>query len=168
MDLHSHVAELFPGDKRVLQRILLHALIDLGQVTKLECAWENCALPNTSLKPAGKRGACVTFDHTVDRMSGGPDHWRNILLMHHTCNTRKGAVFTPERRAKISAKVRERWQDPAYAQRVIDKSAEVLRTNGSSQRKSEAMKRHWADPERKAAHAAKLSRGESWRKARGL
>lgn len=159
MDLHAQVDYLFPGDRRWLTRILVHALIDLKQVTTLECAWEKCVLPGVPFEPAGMRKACVTLDHIQARTNGGEDHWNNTQLLHHTCNMRKGHNFTEEHRQKISDSVRKRWQDPEYRATVQVKIAEKIRSSESRKRQSEAMKRHWADPERKAKHSAAVKRG---------
>jgi len=147
-------------------RILVHALIDLEQITSLDCMWSLCVLPGIPLSPAGTRKACATLDHIQARTNGGSDHWRNVQLLHHTCNMRKSHDFTEEHRQKISDAVRKRWQDPEYRATVAPKVAAKLRDPEVRKRKSEAMKRHWADPERKAQHSAKLARGEDWRRAR--
>lgn len=165
-ELHAMVLVLWVGDKQRMRRALVHALIDLDQVTHFNCTWEHCVLPNQPLTPSGRFRDSVTFDHTIAKTDGGDDHWQNITLMHHTCNMRKGAEFTQERRAKIGEKLRERWQDPTFREETIKKVAKAINADGMRERKSEAMKRHWADPERKAAHTAKLARGDAWKKGR--
>lgn len=165
-DLHAQVIDLFPGEKRCLQRILLHALIDLGHVTVIKCMWKQCVIPDQPLTAEGKRKSSVTWDHTVAVNDGGTDDWRNVQLMHFTCNTRKGALFTDERRVKIGEATRRRWADPDERAKMTEAATAAIRRPEVAAKKSEAMKRHWADPERRAAHTARLARGDAWRQGR--
>lgn len=165
-DLHAQVDALFPG-RRNLARPLLHALIDLGHVTEIRCMWDQCVLPGVPFTPANRsRKDSVSLDHIVALSNGGTDDWRNFQLLHYTCNMRKGAVYTDERRARVSAAGIERWADPEYRAKVMARAAFGGRTQEARDKRREAMIRHWADPERRAAHQSRLARGERHRIAR--
>lgn len=158
--LHLAVDQLFPGRKRCNTRSLIHALIDLGQVTAMQCAWSACVIPQTPLAPAGRSAACATIDHIVALNDGGSDHWSNLQLLHNTCNNRKGALFTDERRARLSMQSRQRWKDPAYREKTAAHAAFGGRSAEARAKRSQAMKKHWSDPARKAAHLVNYPRGD--------
>jgi hypothetical protein len=160
-DLHAQVDVLFPGAKHRLKRALVHALIDLGQVTSFECSWKDCVLPGVPLAPSGRFNDSTTLDHDEAIADGGSDDWRNIQLMHHTCNMRKGALFTETRRELISEAVRQRWQDPAYHARMAAATAAGNRTPEANDKRSASMRLHWSDPERAAKHNAGRLRGDA-------
>lgn len=160
VDLHDQVDHLFPGVKRRLQRTLLHALIDLGHVTVIKCMWDRCVIPDQALTPEGRRNTSVTFDHTLALNDGGTDDWRNIQLMHFTCNTRKGALFTDERREKLSETLKQRWADPEYRAKMSRSQRESQRRPETVAKRSSSMKAHWSDPQRRAQHIASYARGE--------
>lgn len=166
MDLHSQVELLFPGEKRSLIRMLVHALIDLGQITEIKCAWVQCVLPDVPLAPAGRGRACVTLDHIIATANGGTDDWRNGQLVHFTCNARKAHVFTLEMRQRIGEQTRLRWQDPKQRANILEKVGASLKREDVRERKRVAMKQHWSDPEKKAQHTASLLRGDAHRAAR--
>jgi hypothetical protein len=154
--MYTQIDVLFPGDKRTLMRALIYALIDLGQITEIKCAWTECVLPDQPLEPAGTRRACATLDHIKARTNGGTDHWTNLQLMHHTCNMRKSHDFTESHRRKVSDSVKKRWQDPTYREKIIEKTTAGNRTEAARAKRSASMKAHWADPERRAKHAKAL------------
>jgi len=112
--LHQDADKLLIGPKRTFQRIIVHSLIDLEYITSLTCAWESCVLPGVPLAASGRTLDGFTIDHIIAINDGGTDRPENIQLLHHTCNMRKGAIFTEERRAKIAEKTKLRWNDPAY------------------------------------------------------
>lgn len=158
-ELHDHVKSLFPGEKQRLTRTLVHALIDLKQITKICCAWDQCVLPGIPLAPSGIHRDSITIDHIIALGDDGTDDWSNIQLMHHTCNMRKGAKFTDERRAKISAASKVKWQDPEYRAKTAAAALAGNLTPEVSAKRRASMKAHWADPERRAQHLAAIAAG---------
>ena len=73
MDLHAQVDDMNHTNWHV--RALVHALIDLGRVTKFECQYEDCILDSRAFRPrAGGRGHeaySLALDHIDPRGSGG-------------------------------------------------------------------------------------------------
>lgn len=167
-ELHRQADELYT-EKRSTARMLLHSLIELGTVTEIECAYDDCILESRkfSAYAPGERKRqrdSVTIDHIVPLAFGGSDMPSNLRLAHLTCNVSfnvKQGRNQPEFQRRLSESLKERWQDPAYRARQTGRST----SEETRKKRSEAMKRHWADPEKRAQHAAKLQRGESHRES---
>jgi hypothetical protein len=122
-DLHVHLDVLCsePGD---LTRVIGHMLIELGNITRLECAYEDCVLESREFAAGSKRQAAgITIDHVIPLCDGGSDMPDNIRLIHFACNNSKGGkelwadpirkasmlaarVDTPEAKAKRSESLR--------------------------------------------------------------
>jgi HNH endonuclease. len=156
---------LIPDTHRSITRIVVHALIDLGRVTKLECSYKDCKLDTREFGsyPAGKikgQKDAITVDHVRALWEGGTDRPENLRLMHWICNVSLGtsdARTRPELREKMSEALKERWRDPDYRAKQVGRPV----SEETRLKRSEAMKRHWENPERRARHTARLSRGES-------
>lgn len=169
-ELYEDIERLFPNWKSVSERALLYAMIDMGHVTDLSCSWEHCVLPGAPLAPrgGGVKKDSLTFDHTVARIDGGTDHWSNLRLMHYTCNMRKGHAMGDATRRRMSDATKRRWEDPEYSEKVRDRITQRLNDEDVREKRSAAMKAHWADPAKRAAHAAQLPRGTAWHEKRSL
>ncbi|MGW1492562.1 HNH endonuclease [Streptomyces sp. NPDC002402] len=105
-ELHALVDSL--GHTNWHVKALVHCLIELGQVERLECQYENCILDSRSFRPrAGGRGHesySLALDHIDPRMSGGSNHPENLRLIHSSCNVSRGLrPDTPETLAKRRA-----------------------------------------------------------------
>jgi 5-methylcytosine-specific restriction endonuclease McrA len=112
--LHQMVDAYFSRHKRRMLRALVHALVDLGQVTSLACQWDKCVLPGVPMEPSGRGPACISLDHIIALENGGSDRPENLQLLHNTCNNRKASIFSDSRRAIMSGYAQRRWRDPKY------------------------------------------------------
>lgn len=145
-DLHDEVERLLPFEgRRSPQRMVVHALIDLGRVTELVCGYEDCLLPVRTFSPHGRdaRGQrdALTVDHFVNLSQGGSDRPDNLRLMHWACNVSKGSRDSraPELRRRQSEGLSRRWQtDESYRDRMTNREV----GQDERRRRSEAMKRH--------------------------
>lgn len=171
-DLHAEVERLLPLEdtRRSPHRMIIHALIDLGLITVLECQYDRCVLSSAEFGVHGKnvRGQrdALTIDHIINLSQGGTDRPENLQLVHWACNVAKGtrdANSDPELKQRHSDGMSRRWREDAdYRERM---SKRVV-SDEERQKRSESMKRHWADPDKRAAHSASLARGDDWHAAR--
>jgi hypothetical protein len=105
-ELHALVDSLNHTNWHV--KAIVHCLIELGQVERLECQYEGCILDTRSFRPrAGGRGHesySLALDHIDPRMSGGSNRPENLRLIHASCNvSRAMRPDTPETLAKRRA-----------------------------------------------------------------
>jgi len=146
-ELHVAFEELLDGRRRGTTRALVHALIDLGFVTSLNCSWQGCVLLGVPLASEGKTDAGLTFDHSIAVSDGGSDRPENIRLLHFRCNMVKGSSYTTGRREALSVAGKHNWQDPRYRAKVIEAARNGSLKPEVVSRKSEAMKRSWRNPD---------------------
>lgn len=75
-------------------KAIVHCLIDLGQIERLECQYEDCILDTREFRPrAGGRGHeshSLAVDHIDPRMSGGTHRPENLRPIHASCNVSRG------------------------------------------------------------------------------
>lgn len=112
-ELHRQIDQQGIGDWHV--RALLHALVDLGHITKLECQLPECPLDSREFVPrTGGRGQWggkgIVVDHIHPQLQGGSDRVENLRILHMSCNCRRsrGQKRSDEVRAKISAAAKAR------------------------------------------------------------
>ena len=142
---------------RVLQRALAHALVDLGYVNEIVCAYADCVYPSREFTEEVLAGNSLSLDHIVRRSAGGSDRPDNYQLMHLRCNAVKGqreACEDPAVIERIRSASTDRWKDPQYRQRVSQAVRDGNNRPEVVARKSAAMKARWADPAHRAARAA--------------
>lgn len=85
--LHTEVDTFEIGWKN---RSLLHAMIDLGLIKRVECHMEDCRYPTRELqksKECRSDGAFLSFDHLTPRSEGGNDRLQNLRPAHRYCNS---------------------------------------------------------------------------------
>ena len=115
-ELHDALDELLPGEKRVLVRVVGHALIALGLLTKLECGYEDCILPTREFTIAVLRNkASPSVDHVKELWEGGTDRPENLRLIHFACNSSKSMklrMMGTAYRVHMSTIMVGQWQDP--------------------------------------------------------
>lgn len=167
-ELHAELDLVVPsGTKaRSYVRMIGHCLIELGLVTRIECAYENCVLPSrafvVALEGEYRGRGIATIDHVTSLSDEGNDRPENLQLMHFACNSAKGArdaFRNPLIRADVSAKLVERWKDPEYRERAGAAQSSAQQRPDVVARKSESMKKTWSDPEHRAARSAAISAG---------
>jgi hypothetical protein len=105
-ELHALVDSLNHTNWHV--KAIVHCLIELGQVNRLECQYEDCILDTRSFRPrSGGRGHesySLALDHIDPRMSGGSNRPENLRPIHASCNVSRGMrPDTPETLAKRRA-----------------------------------------------------------------
>ena len=97
-DLHRQVDSFNHTNWHV--KALVHALIDLGQVERLECQYESCILDSRDFKPRTKgRGHQIyslCLDHIDPRRSGGSNRPDNLRLIHASCNVARATRIETE------------------------------------------------------------------------
>lgn len=119
MDLHAEIETYtFAGWQGYA---IIHALIDAGRVTKIECQMPVCQRSTRDFAKSGRRGQgdLLVIDHIVQRQDGGSSRIENLRLAHLSCNSgwrkgRPGVVFTEEVKARISAKVKKAHADGKF------------------------------------------------------
>ena len=97
---------------------LVHAMIDAGIVTSLECQHPNCKLDDRAFsKERGKGHAYIedamSIDHIIPRRDGGSHRIENLCLAHRKCNYgwragHKGSFLDDDARARIASSLRGR------------------------------------------------------------
>lgn len=172
--LHAELEALTPAAARARhwQRMVIHALIELEQVTRLECAYEDCSLESRLFGGFGSREKDIlTIDHIISKSDGGTDLPSNLQLMHHRCNSVKGqidALKNDSVRARISETSRARWQDPTYVEKARVAQSRAQQRPDVVARKSASMRASWADPEVGARRAANTSKSDGhWSRVPG-
>lgn len=121
-ELHDALDALVTTTNRPLVRVVGHALIALGLMTKLECAYEECILPTREFSPHDGTlrwdKAGPTVDHVIELWDGGTDRPKNLRLVHSACNTSKSIKIRLSRNSAWTDKMRQaaaaRWQDPEF------------------------------------------------------
>lgn len=99
-------------------KTILHAKVDLGQLTDLTCAHPSCRLPGVPFPKKASRGQrdCLSLDHIVPQRDGGSHRPGNLRIVHGACNYgwRLGLPAVPhslEAIEKIREGNRRAWQD---------------------------------------------------------
>lgn len=126
--------------------------------------------------PEGNCHDCGTFrkwlhkHHLKLQVEGGTDA-DGVVMICANCHedrhagpcggvTRGRAANSPTARAKKSKKSKAMWADPKIRKKILESRAEA-RTSGRRDDKEIGRKiRSWWTPERRAAHAVKVSRGK--------
>jgi len=114
--LHCQVEQLRHANWRV--RAILHAMVEAGSLTVLECQLPECYMDSREFemqrKGRGHNGKGLVLDHIVPRLQGGNDRPENLRAIHATCNIMRarGWKMSDEARARISkaAKARGGWK----------------------------------------------------------
>lgn len=84
--LHQEVQAL--RFSSALPAIALHALIEAGAVTKIECHAEVCKYDTRKFVPCGEdRRLVLSFDHIKRILFNGSHRPENIRLLHLGCNS---------------------------------------------------------------------------------
>jgi hypothetical protein len=128
---------------------LIHAMIDAGLITTLECQRSDCLLPDVPFTKVNTRGSrtVLSLDHIVPQRHNGVHRLENLRIVHGACNygwrggTRFTGPHTEEAKRRIGA-----------AQAGIPKTPEHNRKSG------EGVRRHWATltAEERSAHGANI------------
>jgi len=164
-ELHRQFAELVPVKGNWL-RMLGHALIELGVVKVLECSRETCLLESRKFDERVKYDrssrASLSIDHIQEKCAGGSDLPSNLRFVHLACNSSR--KLSQEQKNKIGISVKKRWEDLEYRTRVGSAVSSALNQPEIKLKRSESMKRHWADPEKSKQHADKIFNGKRWNK----
>lgn len=169
-ELHAELERVVPpGTKaRSVIRMVGHALIELGYITRVECSYGECVMPTREFILPGVEGTyrgrgIATIDHRVALCDRGSDRPENLQLMHFACNARKGSLegfANVDVRERHAASSRERWKNPEYRAKMTSR----VQSPEERALKSASMKEHWADPDRKTKHAKAAADGR-WGKA---
>lgn len=98
-ELHAQVDALNHTNWHV--KAIVHCLIDLGRIERLECRYESCILDTRDFRPrSGGRGHesySLALDHIDPRMNGGSNRPENLRPIHASCNVSRGTrPDTPE------------------------------------------------------------------------
>jgi hypothetical protein len=108
--LHEQIEALRHNNWRV--RAILHAMVDLGRLTSLECQLPECYMESRAFDAQqdgrlGHNAKGLVLDHIIPQLQGGNDRLENLRAIHGTCNVRRarGWKMAPEARAKISAAI---------------------------------------------------------------
>lgn len=133
--LHQELEALMPSN---VKRCLIHALIDLGIITKLECMWDDCICETRKFSCHEGRAhpLMLTIDHIVERCEGGDDRPSNLRIMHHRCNSALGSrnaiIRTPHKERKLP-RGDEHWtRKPENREKMLA----VMKANNSHARKA--------------------------------
>lgn len=74
-------------------RALLHAMVDAGAISTLECQLPDCKMPHRGFLPregqTGSRAMSIVVDHILPRACGGGDRLDNLRILHDACNVRR-------------------------------------------------------------------------------
>lgn len=116
--LHAELEEYELG---VQQRILIHALIECGRVTAIECQYGDCQLgtrrfPRRLSGPARgryKHDAGLVVDHIMSWRYGGSHRPENLQLLHAICNSRKAVREDADHRERWEKEDNRRWAEEA-------------------------------------------------------
>lgn len=114
--LHQQIEGLCHANWRV--RAILHAMVEAGSLTRLECQLPDCVMDSREFDPQrsgrGHVRKGLVIDHIVPQLQGGSDRPENLRVIHANCNVAraKGWKQTPEARAAIAkaAKARGGWE----------------------------------------------------------
>ncbi|MFD7978894.1 HNH endonuclease [Streptomyces sp. NPDC059071] len=75
-------------------KAIVHCLIDLGAIERLECQYENCILDTREFRPRkggrGHEAYSLAVDHIDPQMSGGTHRPENLRPIHASCNVSRG------------------------------------------------------------------------------
>lgn len=154
-ELHDALDELIPAgtQRRSTTRIIGHALIELGVVTKLECAWDDCIMESRAFEPyyacgtgQARNHAVISVDHVLSTRDGGSDLPDNIQFVHFGCNSAKGgrdARANPDVVQAHSDGMKRMWKDPDKRRARIESVTESQNRPEVKQRKSSAMAQYW-------------------------
>lgn len=98
-ELHALVDSL--GHTNWHVKAIVHCLIELGQIDRLECQYEDCILDSREFRPrTGGRGHeaySLAIDHIDPKGNGGSNHPENLRVIHASCNVSRGLrTDTPE------------------------------------------------------------------------
>lgn len=102
-------------------RAIIHALIDLGRITTLECQLPECVLDKRRFKPRapgrGYQPYSLTLDHIEPQFNGKNHRPENLRILHHACNLacERGRPDSDEARLKKKAATARRLADPVQA-----------------------------------------------------
>jgi len=146
----------------------IHALIDLGQITALECQWERCRessrvftpYPVKRLEPGesfNRDKLRIAIDHITPIFYGGSDRPDNLHVVHQTCNQIKSIRREPrssEVRQAISFGQAQAWADDDGTRR--QRLVELNRDEETNAKRAESLRRYYADPENKRRHSDRL------------
>lgn len=146
--------------RNTYQRMVILALRELGLLTTLECAWEECPFPSRSFDPS-QRNLRLEIDHIISQRRGGTEHPTNLRLVHRWCNGTRSAremAADANHRIQLSEKAQERWANSQeyrdHMQARWDGDAGKAHTN--------KMQEHWADPIKRERHAQAIRDGNRW------
>lgn len=97
--LHDFVDSLNHTNWHV--KTIVHCLIDLGQIERFECQYEDCILDSREFRPrVGGRGHeaySLALDHIDPQQGGGSHRPENLRIIHASCNVSRGLrPDTPE------------------------------------------------------------------------
>lgn len=167
--LHQQVDDLV-GSWRSEQRMVIHALIDLGRVTAIECDYEKCSLDSRAFTPTGPGNgrwnhAGLTIDHIIALADGGTDRSENLRLMHWICNVSLGTSQgrnRPEARARSAEVMRARWEDQTYRDKMRASSG----TEESREKRRDSMQQKWQEPGYRERMSESARAG--WRESRDV
>lgn len=112
MDLHTELETYtFAGWHSYT---IIHAMIDSGQVTLLECQADPCRRQSKTFAKSGRRGQgdLLVLDHIHEQQLGGSHRLDNLRIVHLSCNSgwrrgRPGAQHSTETRQVLSDKMKE-------------------------------------------------------------
>lgn len=100
---------------------IVHALIDAGRVTAIECQITKCKRESRKFAASGHRGQgdLLTIDHIVPRYEGGSSRIENLRLAHLSCNSgwrsgKKGKPHSQETRDRLSQVMKQAHADGKF------------------------------------------------------
>jgi hypothetical protein len=143
-------------------KMLLHALICLERVDKIECQHPKCLLPTREFARSSRgRGTrdCLTFDHIEQQQHGGSHRPENMRIVHFVCNCAwargtKGVItHTDQSRALLAeAAMRQHaegrgpnYHDPVRLAKISAGHRGKTISPEARAKISEGMKRAWAE-----------------------
>lgn len=107
--LHEELIQLGLSKTSRTMAMVVHALIELEQIVRLECHAEKCLFDSRKFDRSGSspRHKVLSLDHIVERCNGGTERPENIRLLHFACNSSLGGK-TGSRRVNMNCGVAQR------------------------------------------------------------
>lgn len=147
---------------------IVHALIEVGRVIKLECMAETCARETREFAKSGHRGQgdLLTIDHIKQRGEGGSHRLENLRILHLSCNSswrkgRPGTFHTDETKERLRQTTRQAHADGKMKKIYTPERSEKIRQAKRNNPLSEEAKRKIGDAQRgrpkSPEHRAKIS-----------
>lgn len=125
--LHAQVDELEAQGANWQRIMVVHALIDAGYTTVIECAMPRCIYDSREFDP-NVRSLALSIDHITPLSQGGTHHADNLRIAHLGCNS-AAAAHNPEASHRKSITLARTRRAQKYAQRNVELKEQVSTRN---------------------------------------